>query len=94
MMLSRFKMTIIALSSLMILSLATGVHAMQITSTAFSEGGHIPKIYSCDGQNISPPLAWQAAPANTVTFVLIMDDPDAPAGTWDHWVLFQSPQRS
>ncbi len=64
---------------------------IQITSTVFTEGGKIPSLYSCDDQNVSPPLAWTGVPTNTVSLVLIMDDPDAPSGTWVHWVLFNLP---
>jgi Raf kinase inhibitor-like YbhB/YbcL family protein len=61
---------------------------IQITSTAFSEGGKIPRIYTCDDQNASPPLTWTGVPTTTVSLALIMDDPDAPSGTWVHWVLY------
>jgi Raf kinase inhibitor-like YbhB/YbcL family protein len=65
--------------------------AIQITSTAFKEGDKIPRQYTCDGKNVSPPLAWTNVPTNTVSLALIMDDPDAPSGTWVHWVLFNLP---
>jgi len=61
---------------------------IQITSTAFTEGGKIPRIYTCDDQNVSPPLSWTGVPTTTVSLALIMDDPDAPSGTWVHWVLY------
>jgi phosphatidylethanolamine-binding protein (PEBP) family uncharacterized protein len=64
---------------------------MQLTSTAFGEGALIPPGYTCDGEDRSPPLAWSDAPASTKAFALIMDDPDAPAGVWVHWVLFDIP---
>jgi Raf kinase inhibitor-like YbhB/YbcL family protein len=64
---------------------------MEVKSTAFQDGGMIPKQYTCDGQNISPPLSWTGVPAGTKSLVLIMDDPDAPRGTWVHWVLFNIP---
>jgi len=64
---------------------------LQITSTAFSEGQPIPAKYSCEGSDISPPLKWTNAPANTKSFALIADDPDAPVGTWVHWVLYDLP---
>jgi Raf kinase inhibitor-like YbhB/YbcL family protein len=63
----------------------------KMTSTAFAEGAVIPKKYSCNGENISPPLTWIGAPANTKSFALIMDDPDAPRGTFTHWVTFDLP---
>ena len=62
-----------------------------VASKAFTEGGVIPKQYSCDGANISPPLQWDAAPDGTKTFALIADDPDAPNGMWVHWVLYNLP---
>ena len=62
-----------------------------ITSSAFKEGGMIPKQYSGEGQNFSPPLKWSSAPAQTKSLALIVDDPDAPAGTWVHWVIFNIP---
>jgi Raf kinase inhibitor-like YbhB/YbcL family protein len=65
--------------------------AIKITSPAFDEGGMIPKKYTCDGLDVSPPLTWASAPEGTKTFALICDDPDAPMGTWVHWVLFNLP---
>lgn len=65
--------------------------SIQITSSIFNEGDRIPRLYTCDDQNVSPPLAWTGIPSDTVSLVLIMDDPDAPAGTWVHWVLYNLP---
>ncbi len=64
---------------------------MQLTSTAFKADGQIPVRHTCDGEDLSPPLAWSGAPAGTSAFALICEDPDAPAGTWDHWVLYAIP---
>ncbi len=65
---------------------------MQITSTAFEEGATIPKQYTGDGKDVSPPLRWSDAPAGTKSFALICDDPDAPRKEpWVHWVLFNLP---
>ncbi len=61
---------------------------MNLTSSAFAYGQSIPVKYSCKGEDVSPPLAWDEPPAGVRSFVLIMDDPDAPMGTWDHWILF------
>jgi len=58
---------------------------MQLTSTAFNEGKPIPPKYTKDGPNINPPLAWDDVPEETQSFALIVDDPDAPMGTWVHW---------
>jgi len=65
--------------------------SMELTSNAFTQGQPIPEQYSCKGENISPALSWGEPPADTQSFALIMDDPDAPAGTWVHWVLFNIP---
>lgn len=64
---------------------------MEITSSAFENGGMIPDKYSCDGRNIAPPLEWTNPPEDTKSFVLICDDPDAPMGTWVHWVVYDIP---
>jgi Raf kinase inhibitor-like YbhB/YbcL family protein len=74
-------------------SAGRGVGSMPfaISSTSFKNGGDIPKKYTCDGADISPELSWTGVPAGTQSFVLIADDPDAPAGTWTHWVLFDLP---
>jgi Raf kinase inhibitor-like YbhB/YbcL family protein len=62
-----------------------------LTSTTFDEGDPIPKEFSCDGEDISPPLQWTNPPQGTISFALIADDPDAPVGTWVHWVLYNLP---
>lgn len=64
---------------------------IKIASTAFDDGGLIPPKYTCDGADISPPLNWEDVPEGTKSIALICDDPDAPAGTWVHWVLFNLP---
>jgi Raf kinase inhibitor-like YbhB/YbcL family protein len=64
---------------------------IKLTSPAFEEGGMIPEKHSCDGMDVSPALAWTSGPEGTKTFALICDDPDAPMGTWVHWVLFNLP---
>jgi Raf kinase inhibitor-like YbhB/YbcL family protein len=78
------------------LAAATEGPSMQITSTAFTHNGSIPAVYTCEGSDISPALAWSGAPAGTKSFALIVDDPDAPDPaapkmTWVHWVLYDIP---
>ncbi len=65
--------------------------SIQITSTAFSEAKPIPRKYTGEDADVSPPLKWTGAPVNTQSFALISDDPDAPVGTWVHWVLYDVP---
>ena len=65
--------------------------ALQLRSSAFRENELIPKKYTCDGSDVSVPLSWGDPPQGTKSFALIADDPDAPAGTWVHWVLYDLP---
>ncbi len=67
-----------------------------LTSSAFKDGGSIPSVYTCDGKDVSPPLAWSGVPAEAKSLAFILDDPDAPdpkapKTTWVHWVLFNIP---
>ena len=64
---------------------------LTITSDVFASGQSIPAKYTCKGKNISPALSWTEPPAETQSLALIMDDPDAPGGTWVHWLLFNIP---
>jgi len=64
---------------------------IKIESSAFKEGGMIPVKYTCDGEDVSPPLKWGDLPTGTKSIALICDDPDAPVGTWVHWVLYNLP---
>jgi len=63
----------------------------KLKSSVFTNGETIPDKYTCQGADVSPPLNWTGQPENTQSFVLICDDPDAPAGTWDHWVIYNIP---
>ena len=64
---------------------------MKLVSSAFADGAAIPRRFTCDGENISPPLQWSEAPAGTQSFALLCDDPDAPGGTWHHWAAYDLP---
>ncbi len=64
---------------------------IQLTSSAFQDGKPIPSKYTCDGEDVSPPLTWTNVPPETKGLALISDDPDAPVGTWVHWVLYDLP---
>jgi Raf kinase inhibitor-like YbhB/YbcL family protein len=67
---------------------------MDVFSSAFRDGASIPARYTCKGENISPPLAWTGAPAGTVSFALLLTDPDAPGGEFLHWLVFNLPADS
>jgi len=67
------------------------VYQMKLTSPAFSDNGHIPVKFTCQGDDVNPQLDILGVPAGTKSLVLIMDDPDAPMGTWDHWIVFNIP---
>lgn len=62
-----------------------------LTSNAIDDNGHILEKYTCDGPDITPSLQWASSPEGTKSYVLIMDDPDAPAGTWIHWIVWNIP---
>ncbi|HME20135.1 MAG TPA: YbhB/YbcL family Raf kinase inhibitor-like protein [Acetobacteraceae bacterium] len=64
---------------------------MRLTSFAFVSGSHVPVRFTCDGEDVSPPLAWTEPPASVQSFALICSDPDAPAGTWYHWTIYDIP---
>jgi len=64
---------------------------LQVTVSGFAEGATIPKRHTCEGEDLSPALTWSGAPPETKSYALIMDDPDAPAGIWNHWLQFDIP---
>ena len=70
------------------------VMGFEMNSSAFQENGAIPKKYTCEGGDLSPPLTWVNPPQGTKSFALICDDPDAPVGTWVHWVLYDLPPKT
>jgi Raf kinase inhibitor-like YbhB/YbcL family protein len=72
-------------------ALAELEEAMKIRSNAFEVGKSIPRRHTCDGEDVSPPLEWSGVPAAARSLVLLCDDPDAPAGTWHHWAVYDIP---
>jgi len=64
---------------------------MELQSSGFRNGTTIPRRFTCDGEDVSPPFEWSGTPAATRSFVLLCDDPDAPAGTWHHWAAYDIP---
>lgn len=64
---------------------------LSLSSPAFGDGETIPTLYTCDGRDISPPLQWRGVPEEARSLALVVDDPDAPAGTWVHWVVYNIP---
>ena len=68
--------------------------SIQLSSSALNEGEPIPVKYTCDGENVSPPLRWSGVPAGAGSLALIADDPDAPRGTFTHWILFGIPPQT
>lgn len=67
--------------------------ALELKSSAFTNEGTVPSKYTCDGTDVSPPLEWNGAPEGTKSYALICDDPDAPMGTWVHWVAWNIPAK-
>ncbi len=82
------RLVVVGLAALLI---GAGGGSMELKSGAFQPSGLIPAKYTCDGEDISPPLNWSDPPSGTESFALISDDPDAPVGTWVHWVIWNIP---
>ncbi len=81
----------VAVAGLGLMAVLAGGAGMELKSAAFQPGEMIPAKYTCDGPDVSPPLSWSDPPAGTKSFALISDDPDAPVGTWVHWVIWNIP---
>ncbi|MCF7871382.1 MAG: YbhB/YbcL family Raf kinase inhibitor-like protein [Candidatus Omnitrophica bacterium] len=79
------------ITAMSLIFLSADLFALNLKSSVFENGGYIPGRYSCEGKNYSPPLAWDDLPRGVKSFVLIVDDPDAPAGIWVHWVVYNIP---
>ncbi len=84
-------MVFVAVVGLGLTAVPAGGAGMELTSAAFKPGEMIPAKYTCDGPDVSPSLTWSDPPAGTKSFALISDDPDAPVGTWVHWVMWNIP---
>jgi Raf kinase inhibitor-like YbhB/YbcL family protein len=67
---------------------------LRVKSSAFEHNGLIPRKYTCDGEDVNPPLTIEGIPEGTQSLALVVDDPDAPMGTWDHWVVWNIPPAS
>ncbi len=67
---------------------------IKVSSNDFQNGGSIPSLFTCEGKNISPQISWANYPKNTKSFALIADDPDAPMGTWVHWIVYNIPNKT
>jgi Raf kinase inhibitor-like YbhB/YbcL family protein len=78
----------LAMSSISQAADSTNKVSLNLTSSAFAEGAVIPEEYTCQGKDKSPSLKWSGVPSESKSLALIMDDPDAPMGTWVHWVLY------
>lgn len=76
---------------LLLISLRSYAMGFTIDSSAFTAGSFIPSRYTCEAEDVSPPLSWHNIPSKTKSLALIVDDPDAPRGTWVHWVVFNLP---
>lgn len=92
---SQFSVILIVAATIAAIAIAIAeekhVMAYSLSSNAFHSGGDMPKKYTCEGADVSPGLSWTNPPKGTQAFALIADDPDAPAGTWTHWVLYDLP---
>jgi Raf kinase inhibitor-like YbhB/YbcL family protein len=88
---ARFLLLLFLLSGCLVPGGRRGIPAMSVSSAAFDPGGDIPVMYTCDGENISPPLSWSAAPQGTAGIAILVTDPDAPGGTFVHWVTYNIP---
>ncbi|HMA04575.1 MAG TPA: YbhB/YbcL family Raf kinase inhibitor-like protein [Methanomicrobiales archaeon] len=79
------------LSGCLVPGARTGTPVLEVSSAAFAPGGEIPVMYTCDGANVSPPLSWSAPPQGTESIAILVTDPDAPGGTFVHWVAWNIP---
>jgi Raf kinase inhibitor-like YbhB/YbcL family protein len=90
------RLVVILLASILMILWGGAAMAMTLNSPAFKQNGHISSKYTCEGDNVSPPLAWEDVPNGTKSLVLIIDDPDAPDPkapkmVWVHWVVYNMP---
>ena len=92
----KFWLAVILVATALIILLGNGAMAMTLNSPAFKHNGHIPSKYTCEGDDVSPPLAWEGVPDGAKSLVLIIDDPDAPDPkapkmVWVHWIVYNMP---
>jgi phosphatidylethanolamine-binding protein (PEBP) family uncharacterized protein len=90
------RLAVIVLATILLTLRGSAVMAMTLSSPAFKQNGHIPAKYTCEGADVSPPLAWEGVPNGAKNLVLIIDDPDAPDPkapkmVWVHWVVYNIP---
>lgn len=88
----KYFLVILSLFGFTLLVDAGAVTAFELKCQSFENGDRIPVKYTCSGEDVSPPLSWEGVPEGTKSLVLICDDPDAPVGTWVHWVLYNLPR--
>jgi len=92
----KFWLAVILVATALIILLGHGAMAMTLNSPAFKQNGHIPSKYTCEGDDVSPPLAWEGVPDDAKSLVLVIDDPDAPDPkapkmVWVHWIVYNMP---
>lgn len=86
-----FPFLVFPIGALLVAGPLAGAGPIVVKSFSFEQGTRIPKKHTCDGEDVSPPLAWTGVPEGAKSLAVICDDPDAPAGTWVHWVLYNLP---
>jgi hypothetical protein len=85
---NKYGTVLVVISFLLLVSCASSPNTMQLTSPALKNNDIVPAKFTCQGEDINPTLSWSDLPAGTVSLALIVDDPDAPAGTWTHWTIW------
>lgn len=86
-----FPLLVLPIGTLLILGPPASAGTISVKSLSFEEGEAIPRKHTCDGEDVSPPLTWSGVPEGTKSMAVVCDDPDAPAGIWVHWVIYNLP---